>query len=151
MTRAAAPAVCGTAAERAEIIEVVDARIALETEACRLAAERRSTADLRAIGSALAARHERLDDLDELISADLVFHRKIVVAAHSRVILEMFDVLTPKTRAAMIALLRAGVVTTDPPDHHAHVRMAEAIRARDGALAADLSRAHLSALRAHVH
>lgn len=135
---------------RASIAAIVEARIAIETEACRLAAERRTPADLRAIGRALAKRHEHLGRIEALVDADLVFHRSIVVAAHNRVLLEMFDGVTPRTREAMIEVLRAGKVSSDSADHHKHVRFAEAIRAHDATTAADLSRVHLEGLLARV-
>jgi DNA-binding FadR family transcriptional regulator len=133
-------------AQRAGITAVVEARRAIEAEACALAAERRTAADLRAIGRALAARHARLGEIEGLVDADLAFHRRIVVAAHNGVLLTMFDGLTVQVRQAMIDLLRSGAVQSTPADHHAHVRMAEAVRAGDGALAAGLSRAHLTGL-----
>jgi len=134
----------------AGIVSIVEARMAVESDAARWAAERRTARDLRVMGRALEERYARRDDPERLVAADLVFHRHIVAAAGNRVLLEMHDVLAPHTRTAMIDLLRGGGATSDTADHHLHVRIVEAIRDGAGEVAADLSRRHLMGLRALV-
>lgn len=128
---------------RADIVSVIEARIAIEAEAAALAAARRTPADLRAIRSALARRAENRSDIERHVDVDTQFHRAIVVAAHNPVLQEMFDSFTPRVRAAMIDMLRIREDFGRDADHRAHVELADAIAGRDAAAATLLSRAHL--------
>ena len=132
---------------RAGVVAVIEARIAIETEAAALAASRRTPADLRAIRRALAERHAHRSDLENHVDADTVFHRSIVVAAHNPVLLDLFDSFTPRLREAMIEMLRIRRVFGGDEDHDAHAVLADAIADRDATGAAELSRAHLLTLR----
>jgi DNA-binding FadR family transcriptional regulator len=132
---------------RAGVVAVIEARVAIETEASALAASRRTPADLRAIRRALAAREAHRSDIESHVDADTVFHRSIVAAAHNPVLLDLFDSFTPRLREAMIEMLRIRRVYGGDEDHEAHAVLAEAIADRDATGAADLSRAHLLALR----
>lgn len=131
---------------RADIVSVIEARVAIEAEAAALAAARRTPADLRAIRRALARRAENRSDTERHVDVDTQFHRAIVVAAHNPVLVEMFDSFTPRVRAAMIDMLRLREDFSSDADHRAHVDLADAIAARDAATAARLSRAHLGEL-----
>lgn len=131
---------------RADIVTVIEARIAIETEAAALAARRRTPADLRAVRRALERRGERRAEIESHVDADLAFHRSIVVAAHNAILIELFDGFTPRLRQAMIEMLRIRREFGSEADHDAHVELAQAIAARDDAAAAALSRAHLTSL-----
>ena len=133
--------------QRADIVSVIEARTAIESEAAALAAERRTANDLRAIRRALTVREQRRSDLEEHVDADLAFHRAIVVAAANPILTELFDGFTPRLRQTMIAMLRIRSAFGGAEDHAAHERLADAVRAGDAALAAGLSRAHLASLK----
>ncbi|WP_292722216.1 FCD domain-containing protein [Microbacterium sp. 13-71-7] len=133
--------------QRADIVSVIEARTAIETEAAALASERRTANDLRAIRRALKVREQHRSDLEEHVDADLAFHRAIVVAAANPILTELFDGFTPRLRQTMIAMLRIRSAFGDAEDHAAHERLADAIRAGDAALAAGLSREHLASLK----
>lgn len=133
--------------QRADIVSVIEARTAIESEASALAAARRTASDLRAIRRALTIREQRRTDLEEHVDADLAFHRAIVVAAANPILTELFDGFTPRLRQTMIAMLRIRTAFGGAEDHAAHERLADAIRAGDSALAAGLSREHLASLK----
>lgn len=133
--------------QRADIVSVIEARTAIESEAAALAAERRSANDLRAIRRALKVREQHRTELEEHVDADLAFHRAIVVAAANPILTELFDGFTPRLRQTMIAMLRIRTAFGSAEDHAAHVCLADAIRAGDAALAAGLSREHLASLK----
>lgn len=135
---------------RAGIVSVIEARIAIETEAAALAAERRTPADLRAIRRALDHRDAQRSELESHVDADTAFHRAVVAAAHNPVLLDLFDSFTPRLREAMIEMLRIRGEFGADEDHDVHAEQAAAIRSQDAAAAADLSRAHLLALRARL-
>lgn len=145
---------------RADIRAVLEARLAIEVEASALAAARRTPAELRALRAALDQRAAHRGDVEEHVDTDAAFHRVIVAASHNPLLLEMFDGFTPRSREAMIAMLRArggrgasGVRDSHggdghggDADHEVHERIADAIAARDAELAATLTRAHLTSL-----
>ncbi|MFF0245855.1 FadR/GntR family transcriptional regulator [Streptosporangium sandarakinum] len=132
---------------RAAITSVIEARVAIESEAAALAAARRTPADLRAARRALRARAERYHDVEELVDADMAFHRRIVLASHNEILLELFDGFVPRLRPAMIEMLRIRPVRSPEDDHTAHLAVVEAVAARDPAAASRHSRAHLESMK----
>ncbi|MGO2111178.1 MAG: FadR/GntR family transcriptional regulator [Pseudoclavibacter sp.] len=132
--------------QRTGIVSVVEARIAIETEAAALAAARRTPADLRAIRRALDLRERRRADIEEHVDADTAFHRAIVAAGHNPILLDLFDGFTPRLRLAMIQMLRIRGEYGDDDDQHTHADLADAIARGDAHGAAERSRAHLASL-----
>lgn len=137
----------GAALQRADIVAVIEARTAIEVEAAALAAQRRTTAELTAARRTLEARALHRADLDEHVETDLAFHRSIVVAAHSPILLELFDSFAPRSRHAMTDMLRLRGDHGGDEDHDVHERIFSAIESRDADAAAGLTRAHLNALK----
>lgn len=136
-----------TSLSTADITSVLEARIAIEVEAAALAAVRRSPAELRAIRRAAAERAAQRSELEAHVDADLAFHRSIVAAAHNPLLLDLFDSFTPRSRQAMIDLLRlSGEFATDA-DQRTHLDIVGAIADRDGRKAAILAREHLLTLK----
>lgn len=133
--------------QRADIVSVIEARTAIESEAAALAAARRTANDLRAIRRAVKVRGERRTDIEEHVDADLAFHRAIVVAAANPILTELFDGFTPRLRQTMIAMLRIRSAFGSAEDHAAHERLADAIAAGDAVHAARLSGEHLASLK----
>lgn len=132
---------------RTDIISVIEARIAIESEAASLAASRRTPADLRAIRRALAIRADHRSEIESHVDTDTAFHRAIVAAAHNPILLELFDGFTPRIREAMIQMLRLRKEFGTDGDQDAHAVLADAIADHDEAAAGRYSRAHLLSLR----
>jgi DNA-binding FadR family transcriptional regulator len=132
---------------RADIGYVIEGRIAVETEAAGLAADRRTPADLRTMRRALAARAEHRSAVEEHVDADTVFHRSIVAAARNPVLTGLFDGFVPRSRQAMIEMLRLTGSWGDDADQDAHARLLDAVAAGDSQASAALSRAHLLAMK----
>ncbi|RDV44398.1 GntR family transcriptional regulator [Leifsonia sp. ku-ls] len=133
---------------RADIVAVIEARIAIEVEASALAAERRTPAELRTLRRALEARAAHTSGLEQHVDADTAVHRAIVVAAHNPILVDLFDGFTPRSRQAMIDLLRLSGDVGSEADQQTHRRIVDAIGDRDADLAAALTRDHLTALKA---
>lgn len=131
---------------RADIVSVIEARTAIEAEAAALAAQRRTPTELRAIGRTLAERARRTH-VEERVDADMAFHRAVVVAAHNPVLVDLFDSFVPRSRVAMVEMLRLGTAADHATDHEAHDLLHRAIADRDADLAARLSRTHLTSLK----
>jgi DNA-binding FadR family transcriptional regulator len=132
---------------RATIASVIEARIAIEAEAAALAAHRRTSADLRALRRALAARTVEGQTVAEHVDADMEFHRAVLIAAHNDILVQLFDAFLPRLRLAMIDMLEIRPVPSERADHAAHEQLADAIAARNPTAAAELSRSHLAALK----
>jgi DNA-binding FadR family transcriptional regulator len=137
---------------RADITDVLEGRLAIETEAARLAASRRTPADLKTFRYTLADREKAAGKLpdDWYVEADLAFHRAVITAAHNAVLTELFDTFVPRIRRAMLDMLKLDQDHRHRHDQAAHQAIADAIRDRDPELATARTREHLSAVRATV-
>ncbi|WP_156761717.1 FadR/GntR family transcriptional regulator [Microbacterium karelineae] len=131
----------------ADIVGVIEARTAIEVEAAALAAERRTSAELAALRQALEMRAARRADIDEHVATDMAFHRGIVAAAHSPILLELFDSFAPRSRQSMTDMLHLRGHHGDDDDQGVHEHICAAISSRDADAAAGLTRAHLHALK----
>jgi DNA-binding FadR family transcriptional regulator len=132
---------------RAGVLAVIEARIAIESEAAALAAQRRTAADLRGLRQTLLARARTDDSLEDHVDADMAFHRAVVAASRNDVLVELFDAFVPRIHRAMVAMLRVSPVPSEDADHASHEALFDAIRARQPAVAAHASRSHLESLK----
>lgn len=73
--------------------DVMQARIAIECQAIRLAAERASIADLERLSAALARIAPTIEDPEAGAQADYEFHRALVRAAHSDTLIVLYDAM----------------------------------------------------------
>lgn len=133
--------------DRAAIEAVIEARIAVESEAARLAADRRTPEDIENIEARLRDRASSLPEVSAHIESDIDFHRAVLVAADSPILMAIFDGLTPRLRTAMTSMLENSSRFIAENDHDAHADLAQAIIEGDGDAAAELSRSHLRELR----
>ncbi|GAA3798133.1 FadR/GntR family transcriptional regulator [Cellulomonas soli] len=123
--------------------DVIEVRRALELEAARLAARRRSAEDTNAL---LRRRDERAaaykaGDLERMVSTDLDLHRLIVRTAGNPVLNGLYENLLD----AIGENIRFNFVT-DTHGHDAHDGLVDAIVAGDDALAVEETSRYLSAL-----
>lgn len=135
---------------RADIVSVIEARIAIESEAAALAAQRRTPQELRALRRALDARRVLDNGLEAHVDADTAFHRAIVAAAHNDILAELFDGFVPRLRQAMVEMLRLRPVADEAADHDAHRALLDAIADHEAATAARLSRDHLTSMKGRL-
>ncbi|MFC0039464.1 FadR/GntR family transcriptional regulator [Actinomadura rayongensis] len=117
----------------AELIEILEVRRGLEVEAARLAAVRRTDADIAAIDAALVRRDAAFaaGDRDAFVDADLAFHTAVVDATHNRVLTDLYRDFGA---ALKLSIGGAGEALdhTDVP----HEPIAAAVRAGDASAAA---------------
>jgi DNA-binding GntR family transcriptional regulator len=144
---------------KAEIIEVILASAALEAMAARLAAERATDEEIAGLvarfpefagsGRAGAEGDQRpAVPLSEYSQLNLDFHQRIVELAHS----ELFTELISRLRIHMRAI-RQGTIGDDQRMAHSaadHVRILEALEARDADTVEALVRQHAFDLAEHV-
>ena len=113
---------------RAGQLEALEVRSALEREAARCAALRRTDEDLVALRAALARRttawHE---DPDAFAHADVEFHRAVVHAAHNGMLADLYSHLTDGLHALITAMTDPGYLS----HFDSHADLLAAIEAAD--------------------
>ncbi|MDZ3996115.1 FadR/GntR family transcriptional regulator [Pseudomonas sp. Teo4] len=116
-----------------------ETRHILETEAIGLAALRRTEADIQGLREALQGSGEHFHgDVDAYVSCDLVFHQRLVDAAHNPALSELYRYFSGVVAAALqhnMATVPRSQATFD-----LHGQILEAIEQRDPERAKCLSR-----------
>jgi DNA-binding FadR family transcriptional regulator len=128
--------------------DVYEARTVLEPAAARLAARRRTSADLARLTDALDRHREAADDPAGNFAADAEFHRLIVELSGN----ETLQVLAAMVESIIREGDRAYAESHDWPHEarlaaialRAHTRLVELIRKRNGEEAEELWRKHLA-------
>lgn len=103
----------------------------LEGEAARLAALRRTTADLDALHRLLALRKEYAEqnDTDGFNRQDKAFHLRIAEAAHNSALFELYRYFASTSEARVQAIAQQGTILE--LDHTAHEALLSAIEQRN--------------------
>ncbi|MFF5077227.1 FadR/GntR family transcriptional regulator [Actinoplanes sp. NPDC000266] len=119
---------------RAALTDVYEVRVALEVEAARLAAARRTGDDMTAITAAMSRRVEAAGEDDAaFVDADIALHAAIVAAAHNPILLNLFTEFLPVLREGLIDLVRLlGLRARRPnPGEDTHAQLVAAVGAQD--------------------
>ncbi|MCF1592709.1 FadR/GntR family transcriptional regulator [Streptomyces muensis] len=127
-------------ADRTLLRDLAEVRAIVEPAAVRLAAERRTDADLAALEAALEAMGEQGTDPGQAVAADLAFHRALLSAAHNELLQRMEMVIEPGL-AHRDRIVHSHPHSDDPvPAHRAVV---DAVREQDPRAAETAMRALL--------
>ncbi len=136
------------ALERGITHEFIEARLAVEVEVARLAAERRSDEDLEQLLDALAEQERLLaGETDALIDVAANFNVVLAEAAHNEVfvaLVQSFVGMMIERGPKIYAL--DGFPAWDLEEHRG---LYTAVRDRDGERAAELMRSHILSLAEH--
>lgn len=126
----------------AHLSDLRELRRALEVEAARLAARRRTDADLRAVDAALDRRERAWEsgDVEAFVEADSALHHALVSAAGNTALLDLYADLGDVVRDVLRADVGPVLVSDQYVDHS---RLVAAIRDRDPERAAVEAGAHL--------
>ncbi|MFE5581169.1 FadR/GntR family transcriptional regulator [Kitasatospora sp. NPDC056531] len=137
----------------AELAHVYEVRTMVEVQAARLAAERRTDADLVTVDAALAARLAagRADDAG-FVAADIALHTAIVAAAHNPVLDDLFAQFAPVLRDHLVALVGLfGLRDVDPNQGYgSHEELVRALHDGDPEAAGRVLAAELEATRSRL-
>lgn len=129
-----------------EILEIYEARIALEATAAAGAAERRTEFDLIRIRRAASAMaNVSTDDPDRMAAANRAVHESIWLASHNGTIVDLLTRLNNHLTRYPATTLAVDGRWSEALDEHEQI--IAAIEARDKARAADLSAAHMTRAR----
>ncbi|MET8282994.1 FCD domain-containing protein [Micromonospora sp. NPDC005174] len=117
------------------MVEAVEVRRAFEVEAARLAALRRTPADLVALDDALADREAawRGGRVDVFIEADAALHVAVVAAAHNSMLADLYASVGTALHSTLAHVMGDALT---PERYVDHARLVEAIRAGDPGRAA---------------
>ncbi|MEV6038859.1 FCD domain-containing protein [Nonomuraea sp. NPDC052116] len=139
---------------RAAITDVYEVRMMVETQAARMAAQRRTEEDVAALEEALAARARAASQDDAaFVDADIALHAAVVAAAGNPVLTDLFAEFAPALREALIGLVEVlGLRAHDRnPGHDTHAELVAAVRDGDGEAAGAILQAELEQTLAHLH
>jgi len=126
---------------RAQLRDKLEVRIMLETEAAKLAAERRDAKDLERMTFALDERAKAGDDVESRIRHDHAFHTALVAASHNPALSELYDYFANSVAQTIeLTELDSGLPEPSQEDHEL---LLAAIRRQDSVKAETLSRALL--------
>ena len=116
---------------RAGHLEALEVRASLERDAARLAALRRTPADIEALRAAIARRDAAWADRDDerLITADLEFHRLAVAAAHNRMLADLYGHLTQGLRGVLETIVHSPLTDEVRYQRGSHAGLVDAIEA----------------------
>lgn len=127
---------------RSSVEQALEARGIIEVEASRLAAGRRTEADILALREALEASALRHGGaLDDYIAHDLVFHQRVVDSAHNPVLSELYRYFSQVIRAGLERTI--GDPSRPQPSFELHRDLLDAIERGDADAAARANRALL--------
>ncbi|MCX4548530.1 FCD domain-containing protein [Streptomyces sp. NBC_01387] len=137
-----------TRLRRAAVTDVYEVRAMVEVQAARLAAARRTDADLAALDTALAGRTAAAEADDAaFVDADIALHSAVVAAAHNPVLTDLYERFVPALREGLVELVSLLGLRDHTPDHGAerHTALVAAVRAGDADLAAGVLQAEIAA------
>lgn len=137
----------------ADTFRSLEARLALEPNIARLAAERRSRAQMAAIAAAMKALKAAFADGTPGEDEDFAFHRAVAEATDNAIFVELLETIGGRTRRFMstaLGLTRLGSEERRRQVLHEHTMILDAIEARDGETARLTMAFHLTQARARV-
>ncbi|MEU2925829.1 FadR/GntR family transcriptional regulator [Streptomyces sp. NPDC007251] len=114
--------------DRLLLRNLAEVRAIIEPAAVRLAAERRTDADLAALDDALAAMDRAEPDPAHAVDADLAFHRALLAATHNE-LLERMEMVIESGLAHRDRIVHSSPHSEDPVP--AHRAVLDAVRDRD--------------------
>ena len=137
--------VYGEAVSKKLMVDLVEARISIETKATTLAASRAEDTHLERMAQLLDEAGDNLDNDDVLSSTNMAFHREIATASGNAVLAQLLEVLTKLFQQEQRLIL--DIYGSREKDHQEHVDIYEALRSRDEDLARERMKAHLEGVR----
>lgn len=131
----------GVAIERrvskSDLQETLEVRHALEREAARLAAVRRSDEDVRKLRSYLDNCRQAINDGDQegYAEADIQLHQAVAAAAHNRLLIELYEHMIDALHSSVRNLVELSFCTAT--HQHIHEKLVEGIATQNEEAAAE--------------
>lgn len=137
--------VFGITVSKKLLVDLIEARIPIETTSARLAAVNGTDEQFATMHELLEQAAANLDDAVVLNRANLGFHREIARASGNSVIRQLLDVLTSAFREEQRIIL--DISGTRAGDHEEHREILETLERRDARAAARCMNEHLEGVR----
>ncbi|GAB2699617.1 FadR/GntR family transcriptional regulator [Paenibacillus thermoaerophilus] len=140
------PELSGLLMDKETILELLEARKALEVSNAGIAAEKRTEDDLRRFEALLAAMEKHLGDETEGERADMAFHLALARATHNSIIVRMLETVSSQMETAIRETRRLQMYASKSVSEQLwreHRDIYEAIASRDPQRAMDAMRQHL--------
>ncbi|AWN31418.1 FadR/GntR family transcriptional regulator [Streptomyces sp. NEAU-S7GS2] len=135
-----------TRLRRAAVADVYEVRAMVEVQAARLAATRRTEADIAAMRAALGGRRSAAGaGHAAFVDADIALHAAVVDAAHNPVLTDLFTEFAPALRQGLIDLVELLGLGNEEPQHGdaRHAALVEAVADGDGEAASRVLQSEL--------
>lgn len=130
------------------VLERLEARLLFEPPVARIAAERRTDADLAALREAIESE-ERAESAREAHDASRSFHRAVAEAGHNESFVRIFDSLWLADVGRRLLARRRAAPGWQSADVAEHRGLLSAIERRQGRLAEQLMREHVASAVRH--
>lgn len=127
------------------LLDLIEARMAIELKSVALAAVNRTDAHLEELRQTLSTAEQHFDDDGALNLANMMFHRQIALASGNTVLYQVLDVLSNLFRQEQRVIL--DIYGSRTKDHAEHRDILDALQRKDDALAVERMRAHLEGVR----
>ena len=127
------------------LLDLIEARIPIELTSAALAAQHATEVHLAELGALLDRASANLDDGALLNQTNLSFHRQIAAASGNLVLQQLLEVLSSLFREEQRMIL--DIHGSRRHDHEEHVRILEALRRKDAAMAVERMRGHLEGVQ----
>jgi GntR family transcriptional repressor for pyruvate dehydrogenase complex len=127
------------------LVDLIEARIPIELQTAALAARHATDQHLDEMNRLLTRAGRSFGDAALLNQVNLSFHRQIALASGNVVMHQILEVLSSLFKREQRIIL--GIHGRQEDDHHEHVEIYEALRARDGGLAVARMKSHLERVR----
>jgi len=127
------------------LLDLIEARGAIEVTGAGLAATHASEAQLDEMARLLDQAEANLGDDELLNQTNMAFHRSIAIASGNMVFRQLLEVMTSLFTREQRAIL--DIQNSRAEDHGQHAGIYRALRARDADRARDLMREHLDKVR----
>ena len=132
-------------ASRKMLLDLIEARIPIETRAMALAATHAEDEHFERMAALLDEAEEHMADDVKLSETNMAFHREIAVASGNTVLAQLQEVLSKLFQEEQRAILN--IYGSREQDHREHAGLLDALRQRDPALAEQRMRDHLGGVR----
>lgn len=130
------------------LVDLIEARIAIELRSVALAATSATAADLAEMRRLLATAEENLDNDAVLSAANMSFHRVIAQASGNTVLGQMLEVLVGLFQREQQLIM--DIYGSRQKDHAEHVGILQALEQGSEALAVERMRSHLEGVAAVI-
>jgi len=134
------------AVTRKLLVDLIEARMAIELRSVGLAATNATDEQLDAMTQSLASAEQNFGNDNALNVANMSFHRQIALGSGNTVLCQILEVLSNLFQQEQRLIL--DIHGSREKDHAEHLAILEALRQKNETLAVERMRAHLEGVRA---